>query len=160
MNLWSSAWYPNNRPSKYIYYIKILKFGNMWSIKWDIIFYDQIHSKDMVSTPALLTWYYIYNNEKHEVIGQNTLIMIDRTSWSTLQWRHNERDGMSNYQPYDYLLNLLLRCSSKKTSKLHITGDWWIPCIKASKAEKGSIWRFHHEGPENCSFSTQGAVLI
>ena len=35
-----------------------------------------------------------------------------------LQWRHNERDGVSNYQPRDCLLNRLFGRRSKKTSKL------------------------------------------
>ena len=38
------------------------------------------------------------------------------------QWRHNWRDGVSNHQPYDCLLNRLFRRRSKKTSKLRITG--------------------------------------
>ena len=32
----------------------------------------------------------------------------------TLQWCHDERDGVSNQQPLDYLLNRLFRCTSKK----------------------------------------------
>ena len=40
----------------------------------------------------------------------------------SLQWRHNERDGVSNHQPHDCLLNLLFRRRSKKTSKLRVTG--------------------------------------
>ena len=44
-----------------------------------------------------------------------------------LQCRHNEPDGVSNHQPHDYLLNRLFRCRSKKTSKLRVTGDRWIP---------------------------------
>ena len=40
----------------------------------------------------------------------------------SLQWRHNERDGVSNHQPHDCLLNRLFRHSSKKTSKLRVTG--------------------------------------
>ena len=43
-------------------------------------------------------------------------------SWSPLQWRHNERDGVSNHQPYDCLLMRLFRQRSKKTSKLRVTG--------------------------------------
>ena len=42
----------------------------------------------------------------------------------TLQWRHNESDGVSNHQPRDRLLNLLFKRKSKKTSKLGITGLW------------------------------------
>ena len=34
----------------------------------------------------------------------------------TLQWRHNERDVVSNHQPHDCLLNRLFRRRSKKTS--------------------------------------------
>ena len=35
----------------------------------------------------------------------------------TLQWRHNECDGVPNHRPFDCLLNRLFRCRSKKTSK-------------------------------------------
>ena len=41
--------------------------------------------------------------------------------WS-LQWHHNERNGVSNHQPHNCLLNCLFRHRSKKTSKLHVTG--------------------------------------
>ena len=40
----------------------------------------------------------------------------------SLQWRHNERDSVSNHQPHDCLLNRLFRRRSKKTSKLRVTG--------------------------------------
>ena len=39
-----------------------------------------------------------------------------------LRWRHNERDSVSNDQPYDCLLNRLFRRRSKKTYKLRVTG--------------------------------------
>ena len=39
-----------------------------------------------------------------------------------LQWRHNGRDGVSNHQPHDCLLNRLFEHRSKKTSKLRVTG--------------------------------------
>ena len=39
-----------------------------------------------------------------------------------LQWRYNERDGVSNHQPHERLLNRLFWRRSKKTSKLHVTG--------------------------------------
>ena len=39
-----------------------------------------------------------------------------------LQWLHNERDGVSNHQLHDCLLNCLFRRRSKKTSKLLVTG--------------------------------------
>ena len=41
---------------------------------------------------------------------------------TSLQWRHNECNGVSNHQPHDCLLNGLFRRRSNKTSKLHVTG--------------------------------------
>ena len=55
----------------------------------------------------------------------------------SLQWRHNDHDGVSNHQPHGCLLNCLFRRRSKKTSKLRVTGlcvgnhrDRWIPRTK------------------------------
>ena len=70
----------------------------------------------------------------------------------TLQWRHNERDGVSNLQPHDCLLNRLFGRRSKKTSKLRVTGlcarnspvTGKFPAQRASNAENVSIWRRHH----------------
>ena len=49
----------------------------------------------------------------------------------TLQWRHNERDGISHHRRLDCLLNRLFRHRSKKTSKLCITGlcEGFIPSL-------------------------------
>ena len=41
---------------------------------------------------------------------------------NALQWRHNERDGVSNQRRLDSLPNFLFRRRSKKTSKLRVTG--------------------------------------
>ena len=41
---------------------------------------------------------------------------------NTLQWHHNGSDSVSNHQPRECLLNCLVRCRSKKTSKLRVTG--------------------------------------
>ena len=43
-------------------------------------------------------------------------------SKAPLKWRHNERDGVSNHQRLDCLLNHLFKLRSKKTSKLFVTG--------------------------------------
>ena len=43
-----------------------------------------------------------------------------------LQWRHNGRDGVSNHQPNDCLLNRLFRRRLKYTSQLRAAG-FWIP---------------------------------
>ena len=41
---------------------------------------------------------------------------------ATLQWHHNERDGVSNHQPHGFLLNRLFKRRSEETSKLLVTG--------------------------------------
>ena len=81
----------------------------------------------------------------------NTLSAL--VAWSDpLQWRHNERDGVSDHQPRDCLFNRLFRRRSKETSKLHVTGL----CVgnspvtdefsaqRSSNAANVSIWWRHH----------------
>ena len=66
---------------------------------------------------------------------------------------HNERDGVSNHQPHDCLLNRLFRRRSKKTSKFRVTGlcvgnssaTGEFPAQRASYAEDVSIW-WRHRG--------------
>ena len=43
-------------------------------------------------------------------------------SFIALEWRHNGRDGVSNHQPHQCLLDRLFRRRSKKISKLSVTG--------------------------------------
>ena len=71
----------------------------------------------------------------------------------TLQWRHNEHDGIPDHQPHNCLLNRLFRRRSKKKSKLCVTGLFAgnspvtseFPTQRASNVENVSIrWR-HHE---------------
>ena len=69
-----------------------------------------------------------------------------------LQWLHDGRDGVSNHQPHDCLLNPLFKRWSKKTSKLRVTGlCTWSPPVTgefpaqmASNAKNVSIWWRHH----------------
>ena len=72
-----------------------------------------------------------------DIISQSTLFMDHRVCYTSLQWRHNEPDGVSNHQPHDSLLNLLFRRWSNKTSKLRVTGLWrgihWLPVISSRK---------------------------
>ena len=85
---------------------------------------------------------------------QETLIFWENGLFngSALQWRHNERDGVSTHQPHDCLLNRLFRCRSYKTSKLRVTGlcegnsplTGEFPTQRASNAENVSIWWRHH----------------
>ena len=76
-------------------------------------------------------------------------IVVDSIS---LQWRHNECDGVSNHQPHDCLLNHLFRRRSKKAPKLRVTGlcagnspvTGEFPAQMASAAENVSLWWRHH----------------
>ena len=71
----------------------------------------------------------------------------------TLRWRHNGHDCVSNHQPRHCLLNRLFERSSKKTSKLRVTGlcvgnspgTGEFPAQRASYAENVSIWWRHHD---------------
>ena len=57
----------------------------------------------------------------------------------TLQWHHNEHDGVSNYQPHNYLLN---RYSSTDERK-HRSSALMAFVKKTSNAENVSIWWRH-----------------
>ena len=43
-------------------------------------------------------------------------------SMLSVRWHHNGRDGVSNHQPHDCLLNRIFKRRSKKISKLRVTG--------------------------------------
>ena len=72
---------------------------------------------------------------------------------TTLQWRHNGRNGVSNHQPHDCLLNRLFRSRSEKTPTLRVTGlcdrnspvTGEFPAQRARCAENVSIWWRHHD---------------
>ena len=71
---------------------------------------------------------------------------------TTLQWRHNVHDGVSNHQPHECLRKRLFRRRSKKTLKLRVTFlcEWnspvtsEFPTQRASNAENIYIWWRHH----------------
>ena len=71
---------------------------------------------------------------------------------TSLLWRHNERNGVSNLRHLDCLLNRLFKGISKKTYKLRVTGlcegnspvTGELPSQRSSNAETVSIrWRHH-----------------
>ena len=74
------------------------------------------------------------------------------TNHTSLQWRHNVRDGVSNNQPYDYLRNRLFKARIKENIKTTPTGvcegnspvTCEFPAQRASNAETVSIWWRHH----------------
>ena len=84
---------------------------------------------------------------KHVVLDDAALHLIP----SSLQWRHNERDGVSNHQRLHCLLKHLFGRRSKKTSQLRVAGlcagnspvTGQLPVQKASNAKNVSIWWRH-----------------
>ena len=79
----------------------------------------------------------------------------------SLQWCYNECGGVSTHWRLDCLLNCLFRRTSKKTSKLQVTGlcagnslvTGEFPAQRASNMENVSIWWCHDimtEGPKWC----------
>ena len=58
----------------------------------------------------------------HSMSGRLDLHILPAAFEITLQWSHNEHDGVSNYQRIDCLLNRLFRWRSNEISKLRVTG--------------------------------------
>ena len=59
-----------------------------------------------------------------------------------LQWRHNGRDGVSNQQRFDGLLNRLFMHRSNKISKLRVTGLCdGNPLLTDGSPHKGPVTR-------------------
>ena len=91
--------------------------------------------------------------EDPEGAESGTGTRVEAVGVCTLQWRHNGRDGVSNHQPYDCLLNPLFKGISQKTSKLRVaglcvgnspvTGEFFAQ--RTSNAENVSIWWRHHD---------------
>ena len=87
----------------------------------------------------------------HDWLSFNYLPWQARAS-IPLQWRHNGRDGVSNYQPHHCLLYRLFSRRSKKASNLRVTSlcvgnspvTGEFPAQRASNAENVSIWWRHH----------------
>ena len=62
---------------------------------------------------------------------QDASVLQSFSGQSSLQRRYNGRNGVSNHELHDCLLNRLFRSKSKKTWKCgEFTGDRWIPRTK------------------------------
>ena len=77
-----------------------------------------------------------------------------------LRWRHNGCDSVSNHQPRECLLRCLIRRTSKKTSKLRVTGLCELPAQMASNAENASIWWHHRANFQSLVESLQSSFII
>ena len=69
----------------------------------------------------------------------------------TLQWCHNEHDGVPNCQPHDCSLNRLFKAQIKENSELRVTGlclgnspvTGEFPKQRSTKVKNVSVW-WHH----------------
>ena len=90
---------------------------------------------------------------QHKIDSASHSDGVHMLSFSALQWRHCEHDGVSNHRRLGSLLNRLFWRRPKKTSKLRVLGlcegnppvTGGFPSQGASNAENVSIWR-HHRG--------------
>ena len=94
---------------------------------------------------------WIFFHEKFE-FRIKFVVCSQRVQFTTLQWRHNEHNGVSNHQPAWWLFTQrFILVQIKETSKLRVTGlcAGNSPVIgeflvqKASNAENFSIWWRH-----------------
>ena len=98
----------------------------------------------------------LINNMNYNTIS---LKMPPSVSWEThnsyTRACYNGRDGVSNHQPHDCLLNRLFRRRSKKTPKLRVIGicagnspgTGEFRAQMTSNAENVSIWWRHNDFP-------------
>ena len=102
----------------------------------------------------MATWYL----DKYDIIE-----LINK---GTLLWRHNGRDGVSNHQLHDCLLNRSSSRRSKKISKLRVTGlcagnspgTGEFLAQMASNAENVSMWWHYHEKERRLILKSRGRV--
>ena len=94
----------------------------------------------------------IYHLLRNKIGNPRYATVILALLGATLQWRLNERDGVSNHRCLDCLLNRVVWRRSKKTSKLRVTGlcegnspvTSEFPAQSASNAENAPVWWRHH----------------
>ena len=131
-------------------------FHNDWAIQGDVIDernfarfeFEESFGRASVITAAPWVGFVCEGDLRNRDANRPTAY----SSSLTLQWRHNERDGVSNHQPHDCLLNRLFRRRSQKTSKFRVTclcaGSSPVtdefPAQKASNTENVSIWWILH----------------
>ena len=96
-------------------------------LSWPDHYYVRIpHYQDSVI--IVIGWTEIVSLKRiAEINDFKSATQLSHWNWlyrETLHWRHNEHDGVSNYQPHDCWLNCLYRCRWKKIFKLRVTGRW------------------------------------
>ena len=123
-----------------------------WYTKLVTLIYGALTDWNWNTSPGLCTRFvlccdWLWFNTS-QFLSKSFKIMFPNFEEYSLQWRHNDRDGVPNRQPHHYLFNR----RSKKTSKLRVTGfcarnspvTSEIPAQKSRNAENVAIWWRHH----------------
>ena len=129
-----------------------------WCV-WQGVFRDpdeepEPNSRDRLLVPNIVVVVTDGNSQQKELTFDEARQAKMAGMWVTsLQWRRNERHGVSNHRRLHCLPNCWYRPRSKKTSKSLVTGlcarnspvSGELPTQKASSAENVSIWWRHHD---------------
>ena len=136
-----TANYPYERFSIHVCSDQIYEFLLIWNLGIPIISFEDIFNLNMKH--QLLCYSFVWDDLKNSGricinlgIWDVLAAMAERETYlglilcqvnlrwrhGALRWRRNGRDGVSNHQPHDCLLNRLFGCRSKKTSRLRVTG--------------------------------------
>ena len=140
--------------------IPISQWDRKWRYLQDIIHFDmwcfcRIHEWDSDLHVSCFSSNVQFDFNNCQCVSCLTALYFKNSPehWaSLLQWRHNERDSVSNPQRLHCLLNHLCGHRSKKPSKFRVTGfcagnspvTGEFSAQRASNAENVSIWWRHH----------------
>ena len=118
---------PSSATMRCFHYSDVIMSAMASQITSLTIVYSTVYSGADKKKPSKLRLTGLCEGNSPVTLCQSNLHKEVRQLWhtahcKTLQWRHNEGDGVSNHQPHDCLLNRLFRRRSKKTSKLLVTG--------------------------------------
>ena len=99
----------------------------LWFVRYRTVLLMVVSVYTPLISPCRFTPHHLYLSwsadfQPHVPLSTCQTTVRPSGNHTSLHWRHNERDGVSNHQPHDCLLNGLFRRRSKKTSKLRVSG--------------------------------------
>ena len=108
--------------------------------------------KQKVATMTTLSWWQTAHGILSKQLVPCNQDYAGTSRPSSLEWRHNKLDGVSNHWRLGCLLKRLFRRRSKKKEEPRVTGlcegnlteIGGLPSQRASNAENFSIWWRHH----------------
>ena len=97
-----------------------MRCGPVWSARTSTVFQRPLEVSCIAlrlcrGLGAILNVIFLHMPNLNKVSDSYSLLWPWQKT-NPLQWRHNERVGVSNHQPHDCLLSRLFKCRSKKTS--------------------------------------------